>query len=129
MTEKSETEKHLSMNESGPPMNGAGPTAKPDPSGGKDLSSKMGVNGDNGTDVPDSLMTSPNNGIHHHHHHHHHNHNQQQQLQPPPVNGGGAGFYEQKSEQQQQEEDDGLGPLPAKWEKAFTDSGEVYFIE
>ncbi|KAL1376151.1 hypothetical protein pipiens_017061, partial [Culex pipiens pipiens] len=124
------------MNESGPPMNGgAGPTAKPD---GKDLSSKMGVNGDNGTDVPDSLMMSPNNGIHHqqqqqqqhqhHHHHHHHNHNQQQQqqLQPPPVNGGGAGFYEQKSEQQ--EEDDGLGPLPAKWEKAFTDSGEVYFI-
>uniref|UniRef100_A0A1Q3F106 Putative membrane-associated guanylate kinase n=1 Tax=Culex tarsalis TaxID=7177 RepID=A0A1Q3F106_CULTA len=76
---------------------------------------------------------SPNNGIHHqqqqqqhHHHHHHHNHNQQQQ-QPPPVNGGG--FYEQKSEQQQQEEDDGLGPLPPKWEKAFTDSGEVYFID
>lgn len=24
---------------------------------------------------------------------------------------------------------DSLGPLPAKWEKAFTESGEVYFIE
>lgn len=24
---------------------------------------------------------------------------------------------------------DSLGPLPAKWEKAYTESGEVYFIE
>lgn len=26
-------------------------------------------------------------------------------------------------------EDDELGPLPPKWEKAYTESGEVYFIE
>lgn len=26
-------------------------------------------------------------------------------------------------------EDDQLGPLPPKWEKAYTESGEVYFIE
>ena len=24
---------------------------------------------------------------------------------------------------------DSLGPLPAKWEKAYTENGEVYFIE
>lgn len=24
---------------------------------------------------------------------------------------------------------DSLGPLPSKWEKAYTESGEVYFIE
>lgn len=28
-----------------------------------------------------------------------------------------------------EEDDDGLGPLPPKWEKAYTESGEVYFIE
>lgn len=28
-----------------------------------------------------------------------------------------------------QEEDDGLGPLPPKWEKAYTENGEAYFIE
>lgn len=27
------------------------------------------------------------------------------------------------------EDNDSLGPLPPKWEKAYTDSGEVYFIE
>ena len=27
------------------------------------------------------------------------------------------------------EDDDGLGPLPLKWEKAYTESGERYFIE
>lgn len=27
------------------------------------------------------------------------------------------------------DEDDGLGPLPAKWEKAYTENGETYFIE
>lgn len=31
--------------------------------------------------------------------------------------------------QQQPEEDDGLGPLPPKWEKAYTENGETYFIE
>lgn len=30
---------------------------------------------------------------------------------------------------QHAEEDDGLGPLPAKWEKAYTENGETYFIE
>lgn len=27
------------------------------------------------------------------------------------------------------EDSDSLGPLPPKWEKAYTESGEVYFIE
>lgn len=27
------------------------------------------------------------------------------------------------------DDEDGLGPLPYKWEKAFTDNGESYFIE
>jgi atrophin-1 interacting protein 3 (BAI1-associated protein 1) len=27
------------------------------------------------------------------------------------------------------EDTDSLGPLPPKWEKAYTESGEVYFIE
>lgn len=30
---------------------------------------------------------------------------------------------------QRPEELDGLGPLPPKWEKAFTENGEAYFIE
>lgn len=121
------------MNESagGSSLNG-GTTNSIKPDSGKE--SKIQNGNDNGTDVPDTMLMSPNQ--HHHHHHHHHNHGQQQQQQqqqPPPVNGGG-GFYEQKSDQQQQqqqhqEEDDGLGPLPPKWEKAYTDSGEVYFID
>lgn len=28
-----------------------------------------------------------------------------------------------------EDDTDSLGPLPAKWEKAYTESGEVYFIE
>jgi atrophin-1 interacting protein 3 (BAI1-associated protein 1) len=28
-----------------------------------------------------------------------------------------------------QDDDDNLGPLPSGWEKAYTESGEVYFIE
>lgn len=31
--------------------------------------------------------------------------------------------------QTQPDEDDGLGPLPPKWEKAYTENGETYFIE
>lgn len=27
------------------------------------------------------------------------------------------------------DENDGLGPLPSKWEKAYTENGESYFIE
>lgn len=27
------------------------------------------------------------------------------------------------------DDDDGLGPLPPKWEKAYTENGETYFIE
>lgn len=30
---------------------------------------------------------------------------------------------------QQDDENDGLGPLPPKWEKAYTENGETYFIE
>lgn len=29
----------------------------------------------------------------------------------------------------QEDENDGLGPLPPKWEKAYTENGETYFIE
>ncbi|XP_053683505.1 membrane-associated guanylate kinase, WW and PDZ domain-containing protein 1 [Sabethes cyaneus] len=112
------------------------------------------VPNDNGTDVgPDIMMSSTgvnNDGHPHHHHHHHHHHShshqhqqqqhlaqqfqQQQQLQPQSgvISNGSAGFYDQKSELSPvvpTEEDDGLGPLPPKWEKAYTDSGEVYFID
>ncbi|KFB53859.1 hypothetical protein ZHAS_00022299 [Anopheles sinensis] len=41
-------------------------------------------------------------------------------------------FYDQKtdlSSTHHMDDEDGLGPLPPKWEKAFTDSGEVYFID
>ncbi|XP_031629126.1 membrane-associated guanylate kinase, WW and PDZ domain-containing protein 1 isoform X2 [Contarinia nasturtii] len=31
--------------------------------------------------------------------------------------------------QQQPDDDDGLGPLPPKWEKAYTENGETYFID
>lgn len=30
---------------------------------------------------------------------------------------------------QTDDENDGLGPLPLKWEKAYTENGELYFIE
>lgn len=39
-----------------------------------------------------------------------------------PVPGGGAGIGMDSI-------DDGLGPLPSKWEKAYTESGEAYFID
>lgn len=106
---------------------------------------------DDGTDVGPDMMVSPtgaivnNGGSHqHHHHHHHHSHNHQhhqqlqqqqqqhQQQQSVDINNGSGVFYDQKSDissTAQMEEDDGLGPLPPKWEKAYTDSGEVYFIE
>ncbi|XP_062561750.1 membrane-associated guanylate kinase, WW and PDZ domain-containing protein 1 [Armigeres subalbatus] len=97
---------------------------------------------------PGASVGPPHSGPHHHHlhhmHHHHghghghqNNHHQQQQVAAVPIgmnNGGGVGggFYDQKSDISstvQIEEDDGLGPLPPKWEKAYTDSGEVYFID
>lgn len=28
-----------------------------------------------------------------------------------------------------EDDEDGLGPLPYKWEKSFTEGGESYFIE
>lgn len=31
--------------------------------------------------------------------------------------------------QMNDDDDDGLGPLPPKWEKAYTENGERYFIE
>lgn len=37
---------------------------------------------------------------------------------------------EQEYEQEHDRDDeDGLGPLPIRWEKAFTENGETYFIE
>ncbi|XP_055601373.1 membrane-associated guanylate kinase, WW and PDZ domain-containing protein 1 [Uranotaenia lowii] len=54
----------------------------------------------------------------------------------PPMHGGNGngGYYaDQKSDISSTihngEEDDGLGPLPPKWEKAYTESGEAYFID
>lgn len=38
-------------------------------------------------------------------------------------------FPEDKEEYDRNDDEDSLGPLPPKWEKAYTESGEVYFIE
>lgn len=41
-------------------------------------------------------------------------------------------FYEEEKESYNNANTDdieSLGPLPPKWEKAYTESGEVYFIE
>ncbi|XP_035789703.1 membrane-associated guanylate kinase, WW and PDZ domain-containing protein 1-like [Anopheles albimanus] len=92
----------------------------------------------------------------HHFHHAHEQQQQQRQQQHSNNNGGssiiGAGgdtsetgsFYDQKTDlssppagtgpaginhHHHLEDQDGLGPLPLKWEKAYTDSGEVYFID
>ncbi|XP_021709943.1 membrane-associated guanylate kinase, WW and PDZ domain-containing protein 1 isoform X2 [Aedes aegypti] len=146
---KSETGKDLSkVGVNSSTMNGAGSAGSG--SGGTGRAS------DNGSDTLGSeastmmMMNPPPGGgggpphshhhLHHMHHHHHgHNHHQQQQQQQVPMGmtnggggGGGGGFYDQKSDissTAQTEEDDGLGPLPPKWEKAYTDSGEVYFID
>lgn len=41
-----------------------------------------------------------------------------------------SNYFEEKDNFSQTIEDnDSLGPLPPKWEKAYTESGEVYFIE
>lgn len=44
-----------------------------------------------------------------------------------------ANYYEEDknsfNQANESNENDSLGPLPPKWEKAFTESGEVYFIE
>ncbi|XP_065090107.1 membrane-associated guanylate kinase, WW and PDZ domain-containing protein 1 isoform X2 [Ochlerotatus camptorhynchus] len=151
---KSETGKDLSkvgvnsnhnINNNNNSMNGGG-------SGGPGRASDNGSDtmGSDVTTATTMMMMSPpgppmNNGPpmlqHHHHHHHHlHSHNhqnhhqqqQQQQQQAPIGMSNGGGFYDQKSDissTAQTEEDDGLGPLPPKWEKAYTDSGEVYFID
>lgn len=44
------------------------------------------------------------------------------------------GYFEEKDNfshhnNTDNDDTDSLGPLPAKWEKAYTESGEVYFIE
>ncbi|XP_062699123.1 membrane-associated guanylate kinase, WW and PDZ domain-containing protein 1 isoform X2 [Aedes albopictus] len=150
---KSETGKDLSkvgVNSSN--MNGGG-------SVGTGPGATTGRASDNGSDTMGSeastalmMMHPPPGGgggpphshhhLHHMHHHHGHGHHQQQQQQQQlggvPIgmsNGSGSvggGFYDQKSDissTAQIEEDDGLGPLPPKWEKAYTDSGEVYFID
>ncbi|CAB0042675.1 unnamed protein product [Trichogramma brassicae] len=63
------------------------------------------------------------NNRHNNHNHHHNNHDgeppssQQQQQQ------------QQHNNYRNQLAEDQLGPLPLNWEKAFTETGEVYFIE
>lgn len=44
----------------------------------------------------------------------------------------GSNFYEEEKESYNNSnnaDDESLGPLPPKWEKAYTESGEVYFID
>lgn len=38
-------------------------------------------------------------------------------------------YYDSGLKYADQLEEDELGPLPPKWEKAYTENGEVYFIE
>ncbi|KAL7307399.1 hypothetical protein TKK_0000581 [Trichogramma kaykai] len=64
------------------------------------------------------------NNRHNNHNHHDHNH------------GGEPPSSQQHQQQQQQHNnyrnqlaEDQLGPLPLNWEKAFTETGEVYFID
>lgn len=43
----------------------------------------------------------------------------------------GSNYFQEEKENYSHTNDDSdsLGPLPPKWEKAYTESGEVYFIE
>lgn len=41
----------------------------------------------------------------------------------------GISNQEQNNKNRTQASEDQLGPLPPNWEKAYTDTGEVYFIE
>ena len=43
--------------------------------------------------------------------------------------GTGGLDQEQRIQNRNQATEDQLGSLPSNWEKAYTDSGEVYFIE
>lgn len=52
----------------------------------------------------------------------------------PSANTNDTNYYEENSHlngtnDDDEDDADSLGPLPSKWEKAYTDSGEVYFIE
>lgn len=38
-------------------------------------------------------------------------------------------YFPEESQENENDDTDSLGPLPPKWEKAYTESGEVYFIE
>uniref|UniRef100_A0A182REL6 Membrane-associated guanylate kinase, WW and PDZ domain-containing protein n=1 Tax=Anopheles funestus TaxID=62324 RepID=A0A182REL6_ANOFN len=101
------------------------------------------VNGGNGNN--NSSNNLPPHPHHHNqhlqqHNHHHHHHLQMQQQQQQSNDGSVSiatgdsetgSFYDQKTDLSSHhlEDEDGLGPLPPKWEKAYTDSGEVYFID
>lgn len=37
--------------------------------------------------------------------------------------------HEHRNRNRHNATEDQLGPLPSNWEKAYTDSGEIYFIE
>lgn len=41
----------------------------------------------------------------------------------------GSNFFEEEKDSNNADDVESLGPLPPKWEKAYTESGEVYFID
>lgn len=55
------------------------------------------------------------------------------ETEDPGVLPEDANYYETEKDSfnhgNETNENDSLGPLPPKWEKAFTESGEAYFIE
>nr|XP_040234287.2 membrane-associated guanylate kinase, WW and PDZ domain-containing protein 1 [Anopheles coluzzii] len=127
-------ERRQSNNNGGGPPNGGLPPLPPPANGG------TGNNGSNSMPPP-----HPSQHQHHQHNNHHHHHHLQMQQQQQQSNDGSisiatgdsetGSFYDQKTDLSSHhhhhhlDDEDGLGPLPPKWEKAFTDSGEVYFID
>lgn len=55
------------------------------------------------------------------------------ETEDPGVHPDNTNYYEEEKDSfnhaNESHDNDSLGPLPPKWEKAFTESGEVYFIE
>lgn len=55
------------------------------------------------------------------------------ETEDPGVLPDNTNYYEQEKDSfnhaNESNDNDSLGPLPPKWEKAFTESGEVYFID
>uniref|UniRef100_A0A182YIV2 Uncharacterized protein n=1 Tax=Anopheles stephensi TaxID=30069 RepID=A0A182YIV2_ANOST len=93
-----------------------------------------------GNNAVNNLPPHPHQHMHQQHNHHHHHHLQMQQQQQQSNDGSVSiatgdsetgSYYDQKTDLSSHhlDDEDGLGPLPPKWEKAYTDSGEVYFID